>query len=112
MSATETALFEHSTVPLRQSYRMTFQRLATGLQVTMQNMERAMCKVQGAEDKVERNECGAAGVKKRQCLEREEGYSVRDQICWSLKKVVKATDTGQTALSLENRYGRMLAELF
>lgn len=36
----------------------------------VQNMERAVCKVQGVSDGVERRNCGAAGPKKRQLLER------------------------------------------
>lgn len=64
-----------------------------------------------AGDGIDRSGWEAAGPKKRQRLERQREYLARNGICFSLEKMVKATATGGTTLSLENRHERMLAAL-
>lgn len=82
------------------------------MQDSGQNKENAVCGVQESEDAVDRSRCGAAGPKRQQRLERAKRTLGRDEICSLLKKIVKATDTRTTGVSVENRYGRMLAKLF
>lgn len=51
---------------VRQSYRMTCRRLSMRMQEIMHNMKNAVCRVQRAEDEVDRSGCGAAVPKKEQ----------------------------------------------
>lgn len=111
-SFTDKALFEHFNLRLKRSCRMRFRPLSTKIQVTVQNKENAVCRVQGGNDGVKRRGCDAAGMRKWQRLERERRHLVRNEICLSLEEMAKLTETGGTGLFLENRYGWMLVELF
>lgn len=54
-------------------------------------------------DGIEREECGTAGPRRRQALEKEEELLVRNGICLSLEEMMRATDTGGTSSSLQTR---------
>lgn len=75
------------------------------MQNTAQNRESAVCKRKRPEDDVERSECGVAGPGKRQHLDRGEEYMVPDRI-FLPEEIFEATDTGEIASSLKNRYER------
>lgn len=111
-SSTEAALFEDFNVLAKQSFSMTSQGLSTRMQETVHSMQNAMCRVRGAENEVARSGCGAASSRKRQRLRKKEDYFVPNETFFSLKEMVKTTDTEGTGLLLESRYGRILVELF
>lgn len=71
-----------------------------------------MCIVRGVEDGVKRNECRAAGPRKRHRLEKGGQFLLRDGICLLLDKMLKAIETEKTGWSLETRYKGMLVDLF
>lgn len=78
----------------------------------MQIIENAVRRMRGTEDVVDGGGCDADGPRIKQPLEKREGYLVRNGIGLSLKRMMKATGTGRTGLSLQNRDERMLVELF
>lgn len=80
------------------------------MQETAQNLKNTLCRVRGTENEVTSRECSAA-VSKKQRLERKEACLVLHETYFSLEKMVKALVRRETGLSVENRYGRMLAEL-
>lgn len=85
----------------KQSYRKTSRRLSTRIHETVQNMENAVYRVQRCEVAVDRNGRGAAGPRKKQRLKREEECLVRVCICFSLREMVKASDTSDVVFLLE-----------
>lgn len=74
-------------------------------------MENAVCGVRGTEYKIQKNKREAASSRKRQRLNRKEGYHAKDGIWLSPEYMVRATDTGEAGLSLETRYERMSVDL-
>lgn len=78
----------------------------------MQVKKNAVCRVRGTRDGVDRSGFGAARPSLRRRIEAKERSLVQGGICRPLEETVKATDTDGTGLSLQNRYGPMLAELF
>lgn len=72
---------------------MTSRRLSTRMQDTVREMESAVCRGRGTEEKVERSGRGAVGPRKQQRLKRAGEYLVRDGSCLSPEEIVKGTDT-------------------
>lgn len=112
MSSTDAALSSPSNVPLKQLYKMKFQRPSTKMQETVQNVKDAVCRVRGSEDGVEKSWCGPVGSRKRNRLQRKRDCLDRDGVRLSPGEMVKATDTGRTGFSLETRHERILADPF
>lgn len=81
------------------------------MQENVQTMKKRISRVRGSKNGLERCGRGVAFPKNWQGLKRGRRHLVRDGVCSSLQKMVKATNTSATGLSLENRYGGMLLEL-
>lgn len=71
-----------------------------------------MCRVRESREGAEKRGCRNVGPKERQRLGRKGRYLERYGICLLLEKMMKADGTGETGLSQETRYRRMLADLF
>lgn len=89
MSTTDAGPFEHCSKFTKKSYRMTPRQLSKRVHETVENVSSALDAVQRPESKVHGAVASASVWTRRKSPEAEGGYSMRDTVCWTRRKVSK-----------------------